>query len=296
MINLYKRFDVFRCTHESHQGFGNIVSVYHVLREKGCYPHGCVYFKWRCRAFDQRLPCPRSYLHVGRKCASCGEYYDEKVIKHPQLLLSHPEYGCFLEALREFEGWLRMHTGKESNCIASITAVKPRFIVNNRYDRNRLSLQGFLLTFREGFIGLTHCEDVFYALVSPAQQGRLRLGGGDRIEFRGTLRLDRGRIILHHLRGIEVEEKGDDEAWTIVGARQARFLGRMYDHQYERCVHCPYGSLVDIQETSLSPGKGGRRRKLLCLKGIENPEYCIVQASQQLFCADSCQSGEHLIS
>ncbi|MGA1845017.1 MAG: hypothetical protein ACMUIS_10695 [bacterium] len=296
MINQYKRFDVFRCTHESHQDFGNVVSVYHVLREKECYPHGCVYFKWRCRLFDQRLPCPRSYRHVGRKCASCGEYYDEKVIKRPQLMLSPPDYERFLDELREFEQWLRMHKGKESNCIATITGVKPRFVVNHRYDRNRLSLQGFLLTFREGFIGLTHCEDTFYALVSPSLQGRLRLSRGDRIEFRGTLRLDRGRFILHHLRGIEVEERGEGDAWTIAGARQAQFRGTMYDQQYEKCIQCPYGALVDIQETALSPGNGSRRRKLLCLKGIENPEYCIVQASQRLFCADSCQSGEHLVS
>ncbi|MGA1792297.1 MAG: hypothetical protein ACMUIM_12485, partial [bacterium] len=94
-------------------------------------------------------------------------------------------------------------------------------------------------------------------------------------------------------RGMEIEERVGDEAWTVAAARQALFRGRMYDKQYEKCLHCPYGSLVDIQETTTSLN-GKKRRNLFCLKGIENPEYCIVQASQQLFCADYCRSGENL--
>lgn len=294
MRNQYKRLDVFRCTHESHQDFGHVVSVYHVLKEKACYPHGCVYFKWKCRKLNQKLPCTRSYEHVGKKCTSCADYYDEKIEKRPKLLLSEEDYRDFLNDLRDFQIWLNTKRGREADCSGTIRSVKPRFILHRHYDRNSLSVNGFLLTFQEGFIGLTHFEDPFYLLLNPSQQGRLRLGEGDRVEFRATLRLDRGRIILYRLRGMEIEEKGEDEVWTTAAARQALFRGRMYDQQYEKCIQCPYGSLVDIQESSTSLN-GRKRRKLFCLKGIENPEYCIVQASQQLFCTDNCLSGENLV-
>ena len=292
--NHYKRLDIFRCTHESHQDFGNVVSVYHVLKEKGCYPNGCVYFKWKCRKLDHKLPCPKSYEHVGKKCVSCTEYYDEKIVKHPKLLLSEEDYQLFLKDLHQFEMWLHAKKGREVNGAGVIKAVKPRFILNRQYDRTRLSFKGFLVCFQEGFIDITHLQDPFYALLSPSQQSRLRLSKGDRLEFRGTLRLDRGRIILHRVRGIEIEEKGESKAWTVVEARQALYASKMYDCQYEKCIQCPYGSLVDIQESTFSVN-GPKKRKLLCLKGVSNPEYCIVQASQKLHPVDSCQSGENFI-
>ena len=38
LINQYKRRDVFRCSHESHLHFKSAVSVFHVIKEKKCYP------------------------------------------------------------------------------------------------------------------------------------------------------------------------------------------------------------------------------------------------------------------
>jgi hypothetical protein len=296
-INQYKRLDIFRCTHESHHDFGNVVSVFHVLKEKMCYPQGCVYFKWMCKKLDHKLPCPKSYEHVGKKCASCANYYDEKVVRHPKLLLAQKDYQLFLNDLRDFDIWLNSKKGKESSCAGIVNSVKPRFVLNRHYDRTSLSFKGFLLAFQEGFIGLTHFKDAFFALLSASQQSRLRLSEGDRLEFRATLSLDRGRIILHRVRGIEIEEKGEAEPWTIFEARKALFLGKMSDHQYEKCIQCPHRSLVDIMEAStsqsVSQSSGHKRRKLLCLKGVSKPKYCIVQASQALcFADDYCQSGE----
>jgi hypothetical protein len=251
-----------------------------------------------CKKLDHKLPCPKSYEHVGKKCASCANYYDEKIIRHPKLLLTQNEYRIFLDDLRDFEIWLNSKKGKEASCAGTVQSVKPRFVLNRHYDRKSLSFKGFLLTFREGFIGLTDFKDAFFALLSPSQQSRLRLSQGDRLEFRATLRLDRGRIILNRVRGVDIEEKGDAEPWTIFEARKALFIGKMSDHQYEKCIQCPYGSLVDIMEASTSQNAsqntgGHKRRKLLCLKGVSKPKYCIVQASQELCLADDyCHSGE----
>ena len=294
MKNLYKRLDVFRCTHDSHRDFGHVVSVYHVLKEKRCYPRGCVYFKWMCRKLDRGLPCPKSYEHVGRKCAPCSEYYDEKVVKHPRLLLKPENYQLFLKDFRGFEQWLDDKKAKELNCAGTIKTLKPRFIMNQYHGRSHLSFKGFLLVFQEVFIGLTLFEDTVYAVLSPSQQSRLRLGEGDRLEFRATLRLDRGRMILDRVHGIEIEEKSTAKNWTIAEAKQALLLGKICEYQYEKCLNCPHGSLVDIKESEF-PSNGQKRRKLLCLKGVSDPKYCIVQAEEKLFQEDYCQGEGTLL-
>jgi len=221
MRNEYKRSDIFRCTHESHHGFGNVVSVYHVLKEKKCYPNGCIYFKWMCRKLNKGVPCPKSFKHVGRKCPSCPDYYDEKIIKRPHLLLNKKEYQDFLNDLENFQIWLHSKNNKEVECAGTIKSVKPRFIMAPHNQRFNLLLKGFLILFKEGFIDLTFFEDSFYAILSPLQQNRFQLGEGDKIEIRATLRIDRGRLILHRVRRVEVEEKTSLTFWTIREAKEA---------------------------------------------------------------------------
>jgi hypothetical protein len=292
MRNQYKRLDVFRCRHESHQGFANVVSAYHVLKEKGCYPNGCIYFKWKCRKLDRGGACPKSYAHVGKKCAHCMEYFDEKVIKCPELLLDAEEYKLFLKGFRDFEMWLCDKRDKQVDFTGVIKAVKPRFVMSCRNGRSNLSFQGFLLVFKEGFVDLTHFEDTIYAILSRSQQTRFRLGENDQLDMRATLRLDRGRLILDRVHGVEVEKKASVKSWTELEARQALLMGKILDEQYEKCLNCSYGSLVDVQEAESLPGGDRKRRKLLCLKGISTPEYCIVQAKEILHQIDHCQNAE----
>lgn len=294
MKNQYKRLDVFRCTHESHQGFGNVVSVFHVLKEKGCYPEGCVYFKWRCKKLERGLACKQSFEHVGRKCTPCSEYYDEKIVKKPQLLLKEEEYRLLVKDLHSFDLWLREKKGKQIECGGEIKTVKPRCIVHLQGNHPHLSFRGFLLVFHEIFLGLTPFEDTVYALISSSQQAGLRLGEGDQIEFQATLGLDRGRVILNRLHRIEVEKKVSQHFWTEARARQAMLCGSVLACQDEKCLQCPHGCLMDIeegQETEMEP----KRRKLLCLKGIMHPEYCIIQAEEKLSQIDNCQSEEETL-
>ena len=79
MKNQYKRTDIFRCVHDVHQKFQNRISVYHILKEKQCYPQGCFYFRWRCKQLNKKNKCYRGFFHVGRKCFGCRDFYDEKI-------------------------------------------------------------------------------------------------------------------------------------------------------------------------------------------------------------------------
>ncbi|MGA1825892.1 MAG: hypothetical protein ACMUIP_14650 [bacterium] len=293
MKNHYKRSDIFRCTHESHHGFGNVVSVYHVLKEKKCYPDGCIYFKWLCKKLNKGIACPKSFKHVGRMCPSCPDYYDEKVFRHPELLLPEKEYDDFLKELENFKFWLDSKRGREIECSGTIKSVKPRFIMKPHNKRFNISLKGFLLVFDEGFIDLTHFEDIFFGNLSLWQQSRLRLGKGDRIEFCATLYLDRGRILLDRVRGIDIEEKAEAQYWSVQEAKQALLRCSTLEHQSEKCLNCSHSCLVDIMEPGSKdaghPQKGQKRRQLLCLKGVSAPEYCIEQAYEKLYQVDYCQ-------
>ncbi|MEW5804289.1 MAG: hypothetical protein AB1847_19510 [bacterium] len=289
MRNQYKRLDVFRCRHESHQGFGNVVSAYHVLKEKGCYPHGCIYFKWKCHKLDRGISCPKTYTHVGRKCISCPEYFDEKIIKCPEVLLGPEDYEHFLKNFRDFEMWLYGKRDKQVDFTGEIKAVKPRFIMSCHNGHSRVSFQGFLVVFEKGFVDLTSFEDTIYAILSPSQQTRFRLGEGDQLDLRAILRIDRGRLVLDHVRAIEVERKVSAKSWTLAEARQVLLTSRILDTQCEKCLNCPHSSLVDVQRSDALP-EGQKKRKLLCLKGMSTPEYCIIQAKEKLHQIDHCQN------
>ena len=97
MKNPYKSTEIFRCVHESHQGYKNKISVYHILKARSCYPEGCIYFRWRCKLLNKKKKCHRGYRHVGRNCFGCKEFYDEKIHNFPELQVSQDEYKDFLK-------------------------------------------------------------------------------------------------------------------------------------------------------------------------------------------------------
>ena len=112
MINQYKRQDVFRCSHTAHFRFEKNVSVYHVLKEKECFPEGCIYFLWKCRLLNKGNSCPKKYRHVGRDCFSCKNYFDEKINHQPEIILDEEAYKKFQLDLEEFEDWLEQNVGR----------------------------------------------------------------------------------------------------------------------------------------------------------------------------------------
>ncbi|MFX0201192.1 MAG: hypothetical protein ACFFCW_34170, partial [Candidatus Hodarchaeota archaeon] len=113
LINQHKRQDVFKCAHKAHFKFDKNVSVYHVMREKNCFPQGCIYFVWRCKLINKGKRCPKGYEHVGRKCFGCKYYYEEKVCHQPDVILDDEEFKKFEKSLEEYEEWLESVVGKD---------------------------------------------------------------------------------------------------------------------------------------------------------------------------------------
>jgi len=173
------------------------------------------------------IPCPKSYAHEGKKCVPCADYYDEKITKYPQLLLTPEDCQVFRKDLREFEIVFDEKKGKELNCAGTINALKPRFIMNRHHERAQVWFQESFLVFQEVFIDITLFEDTVYAILSPSQQS-LGVNKGDQLEFRVALRLDRGRLILDRVYGIEIEKKSTAKHWIVAETRQALLLEKNY--------------------------------------------------------------------
>jgi len=281
IINHYKRHDIFKCVHQSHIRFEHKVSVYHVLKAKQCYPQGCLYFNWRCRKLNKGKSCPRKFKHVGRNCFNCKEFYDEKEIYIPELLLREEEYQKFVRELNMFEYWLEDLNGKEVSFSGIINSVKPSFYKKVGRRDHQLSFDGFLINFKEGYINLDHFKDFVYVKVSSKIQDRYNFCKGDKINFYSRLNEHYGRIVLNRINRIDIDEKANNEIWTEKKAQIAKKTGTIIPVQYEKCLNCDRGSLLDITTDSK------RYRMLFCLEGIRDPQYCSYTISKLLL-VDSC--------
>ncbi len=285
IANHYKRHDIFRCTHQSHSRFSYRVSVYHVLKERECFPGGCMYFNWRCRLLNKGQTCPKKFKHVGRNCFNCREFYDEKEMLKPELLISEKDYALFLKSLHRFEYWLESVRGREIDFSGTIHCLKPSFYKKAETPERQVSFDGFLLNFSGGYINLDYFDDSVYAKIGSSAQQRLKLGTGDKVAFRAQLKEERGRIVLVRVRGIDIEEKAAEEIWTESRAQLAKSTGTVIPRHHERCLNCDRGSLLDV----VSEGK--KQRMMLCLEGIPDPDFCSYSISKLLL-VDRCAKVE----
>jgi len=279
-VNHFKRQDVFKCVQQAHAQFDNKVSVYHVLKEKSCYPRGCIYFIWRCRKLNKGRSCPRKFTHVGRKCFGCREFYDEKVINRPEVLLPDEEFSKFTKELAEFEGWLNSLKGTEVNFSGTVYSVKLSMKHVIRGNQGYVELNGFMLVFREAFFDFVKLEDLCYLSVGKGLQGRYRFSKGDKIDLYARVSVDRGRLILKRPNRIEILERGNGETWTWDRALVAARTATPIPYKLEKCFACERGYLLDTIERI----NGGERKKrqLFCLEGIKNPRSCIYNLAKKI--------------
>jgi hypothetical protein len=280
LINQYKRQDVFRCGHKAHFKFEKNVSVYHVLKEKRCYPEGCIYFLWKCKLLNKGHGCPKGYQHVGRNCFSCKSYFEEKIVYQPEILLNKEEFQAFQTHLEEFEDWLQSVVGRTVEFSGTVNSVKPHLKKKRLGSKEILSFPGFLISFKEGYLDRVFFKDYIFLTVSRKTQENLKFAKGDKVEFEATLRTDRGRIVLEKIRHVEFSEKKSEVTWNSSQAVVAKSTGTELDCQPERCLACENGCLLDVVERDGSRSK--IRRHLFCLAGVADPENCAYHLAKKI--------------
>jgi hypothetical protein len=280
LINQYKRQDVFQCSHKAHYRFEKNVSVYHVLKEKKCYPEGCIYFLWKCHLLNKGNSCPKGYKHVGRDCFSCKNYFDEKVVYQPEKVLDSEQHKKFERDLEEFEGWLDENVGRWVEFSGTVNSVKPHFRKIRLGSKETLSFPGFLISFNEGYLDRVFFQDHIFVTTSRRTQQNLKFAKGDEVEFQARIRTDRGRIVLDRIRYVDFQNKEEGKSWTLSQALVAKNTGKEIDCQPEKCMMCENGCLLDVVEKT--DRSSGVRRHLFCMAGMENPEECVYHLAKKI--------------
>jgi hypothetical protein len=277
--NQYKRQDVFRCMHDSHDRFNNAVSVYHVLKVKKCFPDGCTFFRWKCRNLNKGIPCHKKFQHVGRLCFSCRHFYDIKEVNRPEFLPGENELQRFKDELEYFENWLDSLQGKQVELSGKITSVKPEFILKKGNKRDQVLLDGFILTINDCFINSTHYQDLVYAPISIGAQSRLHYARDDSIDCRGYFTVSNGMIIIRSIKGVEITESKAPEFWTESRARVVQKTGAVLPRQCPACYSCDRSSLLRVISDAMP---AARPRALFCFEGVTDPDLCGYRAGRLL--------------
>lgn len=271
--NQYKRHDIFSCNHSAHQRFGGAVSTYYILSEKKCYPEGCINFIWRCRLLNKGHACPKKYNHVGRKCFSCKEYYEEKFCQQPKLKVSEEEYREFLREKEDFDHWISQHRGQDVEIDTKIAAINPSLIMTNGGKKPRFRFNGWILVFDNLHVNYDLFDDTAFAWISPKTQENFLFGRGASFEATARFNFEHGRLIFNRIRRFEIKSPGIEDPPDINEIMVATQTASRFPVQTEKCIHCPEGVLVD--NVDYKKTRNGRRRNLVCLKGVKNPSECI---------------------
>jgi len=280
MKNPYKRHDIFKCSQEAHQRFQGRVSAYHVLKEKHCYPMGCIYFLWHCTKLEKGKRCIRGFQYAGRQCHGCMHFMDEKVHLQPELIVTAEQYEDFLEEAEMFDAWLESVRFRRLSIAGRISVVKPWFEKRILSKETHTKLMGFLLVFRKGFLGITRFDDTFYIRVSAGMMKMHLFRPGMRMELTGEIREDRGRVLVHAPKQIECMNRGWGRLWTRQDALVAVKTATLMEEQPEQCLGCPWGALTDVHDFRNTERQ--RYRHLYCLKGIQDPDGCYVRVQRKL--------------
>jgi hypothetical protein len=280
LINQHKRQDVFKCANKAHFKFDKNVSVYHVMREKNCFPQGCIYFVWRCQLLNKGRSCPKGYEHVGRKCFGCKYYYEDKICHQPDVILDNEKFKEFEESLEEYEEWLESVVGKDVEFSGEINSVKPHLKKIVSGSKQNIFFKGFLLSFKQGFIDRVFLDDYLYASVSIKSHEKNKFAAADKVDFLARLRVDHGRIVLDRVRRVEFNEKSDASSWDLSQAIVAKNVGTELDCQPEKCLRCEKGCLLDVVDRTEPKEK--IYRHLFCLAGIEDPEVCYYDLKKKI--------------
>jgi hypothetical protein len=247
------------------------MSPFYVLSQKQCYPDGCVYFHWKCRLLAKRKSCFRGFSHVGKKCANCKYFYEEKRHQYPELINLNKDNDSFVEQFSEFEEWINDLQSKRILCEGTVAGITPDITLRQNGNRLNKSVHGFLIRFEQGFIDNHLFEDPFYLSISALSQNKLLLREGDNLEFEASLLIDRGRFKFIKPGRFQFYERGNEKPLRKNEVIVALETYTIQENQPSKCMNCAYGMLADIENSNNGPS-----RATVCLQGIDDYRYCTI--------------------
>jgi len=223
-------------------------------------------------------PCIHKYRTIGKSCKGCTYFMDDKIQFQPDCMLEPEAYEQFLEDVETFDTWLQKLQFKRPAIAGRIRSVKPHY---NRllYEKeSHTRLRGYLLVLKPAYIEMDCFQDTLYIRVSEGQMKALHFVPKMKLECTGEIRLDRGRLILHKPGRFEITKKGWGTPWTRERALVSIKTAKQLEGQPAQCLACTWGALVDTEDHREI--ESPFRRRLFCLKGIENYQGCYIRALQ----------------
>lgn len=237
-------------------------------------------FRWSCALRNKGKRCYRRFNYVGRLCEGCTHYIDEKIHYQPTIILSGAAFEAFERERQDFDEWMNKHENRDLDILCEVSSIKPRFKKTMSSGKGQLRLDGYLLVMRHGYIGITECDDYFYANISPNQQDRCRFAVGDKFEAMGRMSLNRGRLLFHKIWSVVFVHRSNKPTWNNSKALVARTSAAEFSMQPEACIRCPHGVLVDT--VIFMDGQKQFKRSLYCLEGIKSPELCYLSENDKM--------------
>jgi len=286
--NMYKMPGIFICRHPRHRRFDYQVSPYHVIKEKRCLDEGCLQFVWKCRIYAKDFRCPRGFKHVGKDCFTCRHYDEDKIWRKPEAIIGENELVEFWRKLDDYRLWLSLNLDRKISFSGKISSVFPLLYMKRRGVGFGARASGFLIGFDRGYIGYVLYDDKIYLRTGGEFIKRWNPMAGDSLEFRATLKADRGRLILIRPSEIEMESSdrtGSDNENTgnkIITLSQAvvgASTGVIVEDSCAPCRGCNYGAFVEFDTDQPQPA--GRRR-FFCLRGVKTAATCPIRLERIL--------------
>lgn len=282
---MFKQNNIFVCKHDTHKHFLNKMSVYHIMEERKCFPDGCVYFKWKCRILAKKKKCHRNFSVVGKYCFSCKYFYEEKIHQFPQMVADGKFKDNFFEEYDDFRDWISSIEKKQVLCEGNIDSVVPDFFVKNEAGKYILGLKGFLVIFKEGFINNKHFEDTFYLHVDSMHQNKIRFRKEDEIEFKAIVKQIGGRIELFYAKQINFFLRGQSKPLLRSDLLVSLNTATTFNDQPEKCKQCAFSVIPKVWNSG-----NGKKRILICSKGIQDCEFCVEKVKRSDLYFDKCEN------
>lgn len=270
--NLFKNQDVFRCFHQLHKKFSNVVSVWHVMEGRGCYPQGCISFYMKCKSILKGKSCHRGFRKPGKLCFSCKFLVEEKNHYFPKVILNEKEWSEFKEKYNKFLFWVRSLEGKYIRFYGKIETVKP-YIKHLYFDKgSKFLIKGYLLTLKWAYLERDFFEDKLFLYIPKGKIWRLKSLKLDEIEGFASFNLSQGNFFLSNpknLYSIKGEELNFKEENVLLKIK----MGSVFNIYQGKCFDCEKGIPTSVENQSSK--RFIPKREIICLEGYSNPSLCL---------------------
>jgi hypothetical protein len=213
--------------------------------------------------------CPKGFKKVNDRCENCKFYNEEKIVNIPRPV-NQMHYEEFTEELEEFSEWIQKKISKKIQFWGSINSVKPH-LEKKVYPGKEILLQrGYIVSFKSGYIDKDFLEDYTYLLLNDSEFKNIKPHPGDEIEFKGTLFINKGRVILTHPSNYLIMNRKKNESIEDFDISSANITGSTIDIQMDKCFNCEKGILIDVTDKKVNR----TYRRIFCMKGIAEPKNC----------------------